>query len=138
MSSNDVYQKVILDHNRNPRFYEIPNDYTHHGVSSNPLCGDHIEVYFTVKEHRLEKVGFQGEGCAVCKSSASLLLSSIQGMPVEKANNYLEGLDDLLDEKNENIERYGELKAFSAMRNFPTRFKCVKLSWSAARAALEE
>ncbi len=139
MSSNDdIYQKVILEHNRNPKFHEIPEGYTHHGESSNALCGDHIEIYFKVLDQKLAEVGFKGVGCAVCKSSASLLLTSLKGQGVEEALGFIEGLDRLLDEDQENLEVYGELKAFSVMRKFPTRFKCVKLSWTAAASALKK
>ena len=139
MSSNDdMYQKIILEHNRNPKFNVIPEGYTHHGVSSNALCGDHIEIYFKVLDKKLAEVGFQGVGCAVCKSSASLLLESLKDQNLDQALDFIKGLDGLLDEKQENMESYGELKAFSVMRKFPTRFKCVKLSWTAASSALEK
>ena len=106
-------------------------------MSSNPLCGDHIEIYLKVAEDKLEKVGFQGEGCAVCKSSASLLLTSIKGQSLNEAKSFISGLDRLLSDDVDDLESFGELKAFSVMRKFPTRSKCVKLSWSAAESALE-
>ena len=137
-SSDDIYQKIILEHNRNPKFHEIPEGYTHQGESSNALCGDHVEIYFKVSDEKLSDVGFKAVGCAVCKSSASLLLMSLKGRGVKEALDFINGLDSLLDEEQEDLEVYGDLKAFSVMRKFPTRFKCVKLSWTAASSALEK
>ena len=135
---DDIYQKVILEHNRNPRFFSVPDEYTHHGVSSNPLCGDRIEVFFKVHQDKLEEVGFQGEGCAVCKSSASLLLTTLKGRSLKSAESFISSLDGLLNDDPDSLEDFGELKAFSVMRKFPTRFKCVKLSWGAASTALNK
>ena len=136
-NTDDIYQKVILEHNRNPRFNSVPEGYTHHGVSSNPLCGDHIEIFLKITDDNLTEVGFEGVGCAVCKSSASLLLSSIHGLEVSKAKQFIGNLDSILEKDPEDLESFGDLQAFSVMRKFPTRFKCVKLSWSAASSAID-
>ena len=137
---NELYQEVILDHNRNPRnFGSLPDKTaTAHGV--NPLCGDHFDIF--IKDHNglLEKIKFEGDGCAISKASASMMTSAVEG----KNNKDIEDLIGhfihvLTDGTVAPIHReaVGKLKFFEGVKNFPIRVKCATLPWRALEEALK-
>ncbi|HJQ20755.1 MAG TPA: SUF system NifU family Fe-S cluster assembly protein [Gemmatimonadaceae bacterium] len=142
MSNNleALYQEVILDHNRKPRnFREIEHADRHiHG--RNPLCGDEVTVYVKLDGDRIADVSFQGQGCAVSKSSASLMTSTVKGKSVDETMRLFDRFHDMITGKLTDAERsqMGSLAALGGVSKFPLRVKCASLAWHALRAALQK
>lgn len=142
MSAQDVkldelYQEVILDHNRNPRnFGVIPDAVVAHGV--NPLCGDHFDVYLVKEGQTVKKVSFEGDGCAISKASASMMTQAVEGRSADEAGQLKDHFIGLLTEPSEaHRAGVGRLKFFEGVRNFPVRVKCATLAWRALEEALK-
>lgn len=138
---DDLYQEVILDHNKKPRNFtkiEGANRYAH-GV--NPLCGDDFEVYLELSpEGQVRRVGFQGHGCAISKSSASLMTTAVEGKSVREAETLKDHFLHLLtDPEPSEGHRHGvgRLRFFEGVKQFPIRVKCATLAWRALEAALK-
>ena len=133
----DLYQQVILDHNRSPRnFHEIA-DATHAASGDNPLCGDNIRLYATVKDGRIEDVAFLGSGCAISTASASLLTTAVKGKRVEEAEQLFTAFHGMVTGKAPADKSVlGKLVAFGGVREFPARVKCANLAWHTLHAAL--
>jgi nitrogen fixation NifU-like protein len=136
---SDLYQEVILDHNKNPRnFREIENaDRTADG--NNPLCGDALRVYVELEDNKVKDVAFKGSGCAISKASASMMTQVVKGKSKEEAETLFDEfhrmvLGELDEETEEN--NLGKLKIFAGVREFPARVKCASLSWHTLNAAL--
>lgn len=138
----ELYQQIILDHNKRPRNYRALEDSTHAAHGHNPLCGDEVNVYLKIQEGRIEAITFDGEGCAISKASASLMTELLQGKTLEEAEEEARGLFDLLgarelpDTETLLMEK-GDLAALSGVRKFPARIKCASLAWRAMIAAVE-
>lgn len=136
---SDLYQEVILDHNKNPRnFREIENaDRTADG--HNPLCGDALKLYLSMDDETVKDVAFKGSGCAISKASASMMTQVVKGKTREEAEVLFDEfhkmvtgeLDIETDENN-----LGKLKIFAGVLEFPARVKCASLSWHTLHAAL--
>tara|TARA_B100001123_G_C15054769_1_gene925083 strand:- start:434 stop:892 length:459 start_codon:yes stop_codon:yes gene_type:complete len=140
---NELYQQVILDHNRKPRNFHVIENANHscHGI--NPLCGDDITVYMNVDEGagKINEVSFQGSGCAICKASTSLMTVFLKGKSVEEARQIKEEfhkmiLGELDPERNEH--RLGKLTLFMGIREYPSRTKCASLAWHTLVGALDK
>ena len=136
---NDLYQEVILEHNKNPRnFREIENaDRAAEG--HNPLCGDQLNLYVTMENDTLEDVAFLGSGCAISKASASMMTQVVKGKTREEAEILFDEFHRMVTgkldiETDEN--RLGKLKIFAGVLEFPARVKCASLSWHTLHAAL--
>ena len=140
--TNELYQQVILDHNRNPRNYRVLPNATHVCEGHNPLCGDHLTVFAKVNPSGeiLEDLSFQGHGCAISKASASLMTTQLKGKPVSEArelftefHNMVKG--DLDPEAAPN--HLGKLKLFQGVKEYSSRIKCATLAWHALMGALD-
>lgn len=136
---NDLYQEVILEHNKNPRnFREIEGaDRTADG--NNPLCGDALRVYVEMDGETVKDVAFKGSGCAISKASASMMTQTVKGKTKEEAEVLFDEFHrmvtgDLDIERDENS--LGKLKIFAGVLEFPARVKCASLSWHTLNAAL--
>ena len=139
---DDLYQEVILDHNRRPRNFhklEDANAYSH-GV--NPLCGDDYHLYLLVDDSGIiKKVGFQGQGCAISKSSASIMTTLIEGKTLKEAEELGKNFIHLITngDLSETLRlKVGKLKIFEGVRQFPVRVKCATLIWHALADALKD
>jgi nitrogen fixation NifU-like protein len=141
-ASNELYQQVILDHNRNPRNYRPLEGATHACHGHNPLCGDDITVFAKVSADGklIEDVTFQGNGCAICKASASLMTAQLKGKPVEEAKALFGEFHEMV-KGNLNPEtqpnHLGKLKLFEGVKEYSSRIKCATLSWHALMGALD-
>ncbi|MFQ5673571.1 MAG: Fe-S cluster assembly sulfur transfer protein SufU [Nitrospinales bacterium] len=140
--SNELYQQVILEHNRKPRnFHEMENA-THSCHGYNPLCGDDYEIYLNVDDDNvIQEVSFTGSGCAISKASASLMTTFLRGKTVDEAKVVFEEfhrmvLGEFDPEQQEN--HLGKLKLFKGVREFPSRIKCASLSWHTLVGALKK
>ncbi len=137
----ELYQQVILDHNKSPRNFKKLENANHSAEGYNPLCGDKINLYLVIEDDVVKDVGFQGSGCAISKASASLMTSIVKGMKKEDAERLFEKFHDLvtgkLTDENE-IEELGKLAVFAGVRDFPARVKCASLSWHTLISALQD
>lgn len=136
----ELYQQVILDHNRNPRNFRTIEDADRVSIGDNPLCGDRIKVYLKFNGEVIEDVSFHGSGCAISQSSASLMTLSVRGKSVDEANALFKRFHAMVtSEIGSDIDEtgLGKLRAFGGVREFPSRVKCANLSWHTLRSALE-
>ncbi|MEJ2544197.1 MAG: SUF system NifU family Fe-S cluster assembly protein [Calditrichaceae bacterium] len=136
----ELYQEIILDHNRSPRNFRKMDDYTHILEGRNPLCGDHYTIYLKVKDDLIEDVSFEGSGCAISKASASVMSTTVKGKTVTEANEYFDIFHKLVTgeaEPDEYFEKAGKIAAFSGVSEFPVRVKCASLAWHTMHNALE-
>jgi nitrogen fixation NifU-like protein len=132
-----LYQEVIMDHNKKPRnFGKLPQS-THHAEGHNPLCGDHINVTMNLANDKVEAINFEGEACAVCKSSASMMTVAVKGKTRAEAEtltqDFLAMATGKMDMNAPN--NMGRLAVFAGVRDLPTRVKCAILPWHTLHAA---
>lgn len=136
---NELYQQVILDHNRAPRNYRKMEDATKRVEGYNPLCGDHFTVYVKVDGDRIVDVSFEGAGCAISKASASVMSAMVKSRTIAEAEELFGEFHRLVKGElrgEEEIERLGKLAAFAGVSEFPARVKCASLAWHTLHAAL--
>ncbi len=131
-ASRALYEKLLLDHAKNPRNFGEPETYDKKIEGYNPLCGDHFIFYLKYNNDKIEKIYFTGQGCAISKASASLLTSFLENQPVDKAieliGRFLELLKTSPDTPVDENE-WGKLTAIAGVREFPIRIKCASLAW---------
>ena len=136
----ELYQQVILDHNKNPRnFRELPNA-TRKIEGYNPLCGDHYTIYLDLDGETIKDVAFTGSGCAISKASASVMSATMKGKRAEEADRLFDVFHKLVtgEPTNTTDAELGRLAAFSGVSEFPARVKCATLAWHTLRTALHE
>ena len=137
---SELYQQVILDHNKKPRNYRELEDANRVAEGHNPLCGDQLTVYLKMEDAVVGEVSFVGSGCAISKASASMMTQAVKGKSREEARALFEQFHRMvtgeLDEEAE-PNQLGRLKIFAGVRDYPARVKCASLSWHTLRAALE-
>ena len=135
----ELYQEVILDHNKNPRnFRQIP-DADHTADGNNPLCGDQVSIYINIENGVIRDISFQGQGCAISKASASLMTTVLKGKTEAEAEAVFEKFRALVTSDTDsepNVEGLGKLAVFSGVREYPARVKCASLAWHTMEAAL--
>lgn len=137
----ELYQQVILDHNKSPRNFRKLDSANHHAEGYNPLCGDRIDVYVKLEDDKIVDISFQGSGCAISKASASLMSTMVKGKTISEAEILFDKFHHLITGKmNEEIdtEDVGKLAVFSGVREFPSRVKCASLAWHTLNSALKE
>lgn len=137
----ELYQQVILDHNKNPRNFKKLETANHYAEGYNPLCGDRIDVYVKLDEDKIEDISFMGSGCAISKASASLMSTMVKGKTIEEAEEIFKKFHHLITGKmGEQIdtEQAGKLAVFAGVREFPSRVKCASLAWHTLISALKE
>ena len=132
-----LYQEVIMDHNKKPRnFGKLPQS-THHAEGHNPLCGDHINVTMNLANDKVEAINFEGEACAVCKSSASMMTVAVKGKTRAEAETLTQDFLAMATGKMDMAapNNMGRLAVFAGVRDLPTRVKCAILPWHTLHAA---
>jgi nitrogen fixation NifU-like protein len=135
---SELYQEVILDHNKRPRNFRVLETANHVAEGFNPLCGDRLHLYLRVEDGVIAEVGFQGSGCAISKASASLMTDSIKGRPVEEARALFQRFHTMVTTPPEqSVEDMGKLSVLAGVREFPVRVKCASLAWHTLKAALD-
>ena len=135
----ELYQEIILDHNKRPRNYRGIDKATHSAEGHNPLCGDEISVSLRLNGDQIEDISFQGEGCAISKASASLMTTLIKGKSLQAAKEESSVIKQMLtssEEPDDSLEELGDIIALSGVRRFPVRIKCATLAWHTFEAAL--
>ncbi|HEX3553260.1 MAG TPA: SUF system NifU family Fe-S cluster assembly protein [Thermoanaerobaculia bacterium] len=138
----DLYQEVILDHNRRPRNFGPLASANHRAEGNNPLCGDQVTVLLDLDEDRIRDIAFQGAGCAISTASASLMTEALKGQSVEAARRLFDVFHDLLTtgevREGEGLPELGKLAVFTGVREYPMRVKCATLAWHTLLAALDQ
>ncbi|HBR93064.1 MAG TPA: SUF system NifU family Fe-S cluster assembly protein [Opitutae bacterium] len=136
---HDLYQSIILDHNKRPRHYGVLAEATHHAEGYNPLCGDKITVFLRIVDDRIEAIQFEAACCAICKASASMMADALQGQSLSEGESLREGVSRILDpstDESPSLDTSGELASLAGVRQFPARIKCATLPWHTYQAAL--
>ena len=136
----ELYQQVILEHNKKPRNFGTLEACTHHAEGHNPLCGDQLELTLVVENGLVQDIRFQGSGCAIDVASASLMTGAVKGKPVAEAEAMAEQFRGMVRgdlEPGAQTPLLGKLTLFSGVKNLPSRVKCAVLPWATLHAALK-
>jgi len=138
----DLYQEVILDHNKHPRNFGQIEAADHCARGDNPLCGDQLTLYLKMDGDRVAEVGFEGQGCAISTASASILTEVVLGKTLEEVDALFESFHELLtgdpSVAAEAGPELGKLAVFAGVREFPVRVKCATLAWHTLKAAISD
>ena len=136
--STQLYQEVILDHNKKPRNWGVLADATHKAEGHNPLCGDHLTLTLKLREKTVDAIHFEGESCAICKASASMMTVAVKGKPRAEAETLIREFREMATGKigAGGLVHIGRLSVFAGVRDLPTRVKCAILPWHTLSAAL--
>lgn len=135
----ELYQEVILDHNRRPRNFRVMPEANRTAEGFNPLCGDRLTVYLQLDGDLVRDVSFQGSGCAISKASASLMTDAVKGKTLAQAHGLFEGFHRMVTSPTEaepDVESMGKLAVLAGVREFPARVKCASLAWHTLNAAI--
>ena len=141
MDLRELYQEVILDHNKNPKNFRELVHPTHTSEGYNPLCGDRIHVSVELEGNIIKDVGFMGSGCAISKASASVMTTLIKGRSIKEAEEIFHRFQSLITSDLNSpvdLDQVGKLAVFAGVREFPARVKCAALAWHTMQAALGE
>jgi len=133
----ELYQSIILDHNRRPQNFRAMPAASAHADGINPMCGDQLTVWLHMNGDVIDDVSFQGSGCAISKASASLMTQAVKGKTRAEAEKLFDSFHGLVTGQGGG-EELGKLKAFSGVSKFPLRVKCATLAWHALKSAMGE
>jgi len=134
---SDLYQEVILDHNRRPRNFHALTEASHSAEGYNPLCGDRLTLYLKLNGDTIQDVSFEGAGCAISKASASMMTDALKGRSLAEATALFDRFHRMVTTPpSEPIEDMGKLSSLAGVREFPVRVKCASLAWHTLKAAL--
>lgn len=133
----DLYQEVILDHNRSPRNFHPLDGAIRKAEGYNPLCGDRITVFLKLEGDKISEASFVGSGCAISKASGSIMTTVLKGMTRAQAEALFQKFHSLVTGKPETSADLGKLAVFSGVSEFPARVKCATLAWHTFRSAIE-
>ncbi len=132
-----LYQEVILDHNRNPHNYYVMENANYKAEGLNPLCGDDVVIYLRVENDIIIETSFQGKGCAISIASASIMTEQLRNKTIDECKKLFQQFHQAMTEnKSHNFEELGKLAVFEGVKEYPTRVKCATLAWHAGQAAL--
>jgi nitrogen fixation protein NifU and related proteins len=135
----ELYQEIIIDHNRNPRHHYAMDNATNQANGFNPLCGDKLTVYAKLKGDRIQELSFLGNGCAISQASASLMTDALKGKTVEEAHELFHRFHHMLTQNEEGQLRYmDKLTVLAGVKAYPARVKCATLAWHTLEAALNK
>ena len=138
---DELYQEVILDHQRHPRNYARLPSANRHAEGANPLCGDQVTVFLKVEGDVIADISFQGEGCAIAKASASMMTAAVKGKTLAEASATFKQFHQMVTGGQDpcfDLEALGKLAAFAGVSAFPVRVKCASLAWHTLNAAMQE
>lgn len=139
MDLRELYQEIIIDHNRNPRNFHTMDEATTQANGFNPLCGDKLTVYAKLKDSCIDDLSFIGCGCAISQASASLMTEALKGKTVEEAHSLFHKFHDMLTQDDESqMASMDKLTVLAGVKAFPARVKCATLAWHTLEAALKK
>ncbi len=135
---SELYQEVILDHNKNPRNFGVLEGANRKAEGNNPLCGDRLTVYVRLDGDRIQEIAFKGAGCAISTASASIMTEALKGKKLDEAQSLFQAFHNLVTgQGSPGLESLGKLAVFHGVSEFPIRVKCATLAWHTFQAALE-
>jgi nitrogen fixation NifU-like protein len=137
---DDLYQEVILDHNKSPRNFRAIDGANRRAEGYNPLCGDQVTVYLKVENGVIKDISFQGSGCAISKASASMMTDELKGKTLREADAFFEKFHTMLTApatSEVEMDALGKLAVLSGVREYPMRVKCASLAWHTMKAAMK-
>lgn len=138
---DELYQEIILDHNKSPRNFRQMENANRKSEGFNPLCGDHVTVFVNLAGGVIHDISFQGAGCAISKASASIMTTELKGKSEAEAKTLFDSVHKMLmgdaDTGAKEFDRLGKLKVLSGVCKFPSRVKCASLAWHTAISALK-
>jgi nitrogen fixation NifU-like protein len=137
MNQNELYQQVILSHNKSPKNFGKPATFTHWAEGFNPLCGDHYFIYLTIEDDVIKNVFFEGEGCAISKASASLMTESLKNKTISDVESIIKKFHDYMTLSQGNLKDLGKISVLSGVKDYPARIKCATISWHTMKQAIE-
>lgn len=135
----ELYQEIILEHNRSPRNFGVLENATHVMEGRNPLCGDQYKIYMIIEDNIIKDIRFEGSGCAISKASASVMTSTVKGKSTAEAEKYFTLFHKIVTgetDTEETFESAGKIAAFAGVAEFPVRVKCASLAWHTMHNAL--
>lgn len=134
----ELYQELILDHGRNPHNRQKMEGCSHQAHGFNPLCGDDVTVFLSIKDGQVVDAAFDGKGCAISVASASLMTDSLKGKTIKEVKALFAQFHGMVtgDEEDDSLPDMGKLTALAGVRHFPMRVKCATLPWHTLEAAL--
>ena len=135
---SDLYQEILLEHNRRPRNFRTLDDATHQADGFNPLCGDQVSLQLKVGDDKVDDVGFQGHGCAISRASASLLTQAVKGATADETMAMFDEFHKMMTEPDAelDVDLLGDLEILAGVIAYPTRIKCAILAWHTLKAAM--
>jgi len=138
--TDELYQELILDHNRKPKNFRVMEHADREVVGHNPLCGDQLTLWVRLDGDRIADVSFQGQGCAISKASASMMTATVKGRTRDEAAVLFDKFHDLVTGKLDDTQQkeLGSLRAFGGVSRFPLRVKCASLAWHTLKSALSD
>jgi nitrogen fixation NifU-like protein len=139
MDLRELYQEVILDHNKRPRNFRVPDPVNRKAEGYNPLCGDKITVFLYIEGDIIKDLGFQGTGCAISKASASMMTDALKGKTMAEANAFFDQFHAMVTAPattEVKADALGKLAVLSGVREYPMRVKCASLAWHTMKAAM--
>jgi len=137
----ELYQQVILDHNKSPRNFGKIEHANHTAEGYNPLCGDKVNIYIEMDNDVIKDISFQSSGCAISQASSSLMSSAVKGKTREEAEKIFNRFHDLIigkPDEEKSLEELGKLTVFAGVKDFPSRVKCASLPWHTMLNALHK
>jgi nitrogen fixation NifU-like protein len=135
---SELYQQVILDHNKKPRNFRKIESPSHTAEGHNPLCGDQLTIYLDLENDEVKDVSFEGSGCAISKASASMMTQAVKGKSKQQVEELFKGFHSMVTDEDETPEVLGNLRIFEGVREFPVRVKCATLPWHTLHAAINK
>ena len=136
---DELYQEIVMDHNRKPRNFRRLDGANHMADGFNPFCGDEVKLFLIIENETVKDVSFQGSGCAISRASVSMMTDAIKGKTVEEAEHLFDLFQGLLtsaEEETIDTSSLGDLEVLAGVSEFPTRVKCATLSWHTLRGAI--
>jgi len=139
MDLRELYQEIIIDHNRNPRNHRVMEGATSEARGFNPLCGDKLTVYLQISHDVIQDISFMGCGCAISQASASLMTDALQGKTVIEAHKLFESFHHMVTSDDDKPSlSVDKLTVLAGVRSFPARVKCATLAWHTLESALKK
>ena len=138
MELRELYQEIIIDHNRNPRNHYVMPDATAQAQGFNPLCGDKLTLYLKLNGNVVKDVSFMGSGCAISQASASLMTETLIGKTIKEAHELFTHFHTMVTSSDEQIAFLDKLTVLAGVKAYPARVKCATLAWHTLEAALNK
>ena len=138
MELRELYQEIIIDHNRNPRNHYSMADASVEANGFNPLCGDKLTIYLKLENDKIKEMSFLGCGCAISQASASLMTEALQDKTVEEAHQLFERFHAMVTSDKDELLSLDKLAVLAGVRAYPARVKCATLAWHTMEAALKK